>query len=84
MHRLYSYLGQQTQTLYLLHWQATVLRLVCTFVVCCKKSGFLATRPSLKHTFEPVHGISNNVVCLTSKASDQPAPLLVARVYYDC
>ena len=23
--------------------------------------------------FEPVHGISNNVVCATSKASDQPA-----------
>ena len=23
--------------------------------------------------FEPVHGISNNVVCVTSKASDQPA-----------
>ena len=22
---------------------------------------------------EPVHGISNNVVCVTSKASDQPA-----------
>ena len=24
--------------------------------------------------FEPVHEISNNVVCATSKASDQPAP----------
>ena len=24
-------------------------------------------------TFEPWHGISNNVVCATSKASDQPA-----------
>ena len=24
-------------------------------------------------TFEPWHGISNNVVCVTSKASDQPA-----------
>ena len=23
--------------------------------------------------FEPVHEISNNVVCVTSKASDQPA-----------
>ena len=23
--------------------------------------------------YEPVHGISNNVVCATSKASDQPA-----------
>ena len=36
-------------------------------------------------SFEPVHEISNNVVCATSKASDQPAicivwsePLLVA------
>ena len=25
--------------------------------------------------FEPRHGISNNVVCATSKASDQPAHL---------
>ena len=24
-------------------------------------------------TFEPVHEITNNVVCATSKASDQPA-----------
>ena len=24
-------------------------------------------------TFEPVHEISNNLVCATSKASDQPA-----------
>ena len=28
----------------------------------------------LDNTFEPVHEISNNVVCATSKASDQPAP----------
>ena len=27
----------------------------------------------LKITFEPVHEISNNVVCATCKASDQPA-----------
>ena len=26
-----------------------------------------------KEKFEPVHEISNNVVCATSKASDQPA-----------
>ena len=26
-----------------------------------------------KEIFEPVHEISNNVVCATSKASDQPA-----------
>ena len=25
------------------------------------------------YTFEPWHGISNNVVCATSKVSDQPA-----------
>ena len=25
------------------------------------------------YTYEPVHEISNNVVCVTSKASDQPA-----------
>ena len=40
---------------------------------------------NLKSYYEPVHEISNNVVCATSKASDQPAhtrsliePLLVA------
>ena len=43
---------------------------------------------------EPVHEISNNVVCASNKASDQPArmriravwsePLLVAWVFYDC
>ena len=27
----------------------------------------------LKRSYEPVHEISNNVVCATSKASDQPA-----------
>ena len=26
-----------------------------------------------RNTFEPVHEISNNLVCATSKASDQPA-----------
>ena len=25
------------------------------------------------HNYEPVHEISNNLVCATSKASDQPA-----------
>ena len=29
--------------------------------------------PLLNIIFEPVHEISNNVVCATSKASDQPA-----------
>ena len=28
---------------------------------------------SQKQNFEPVHEISNNLVCATSKASDQPA-----------
>ena len=27
----------------------------------------------VKQLYEPVHGISNNLVCATSKASDQPA-----------
>ena len=46
---------------------------------------------SEKLTNEPRHEISNNVVCATSKASDQPAhtrslikPLLVALIVYDC
>ena len=41
--------------------------------------------------YEPQNEISNNVVCATSKASDQPAhsavwsePLLVAWIFYDC
>ena len=36
---------------------------------------------------EPVHEISNNVVCVTSKASDQPAhtrSLIRAFAFYDC
>ena len=60
-------------------------RLVCAFIVPKPpKTGFLATRPICKTTlagkelkaeikFEPVHEISNNVVCATKKASDQPA-----------
>ena len=34
---------------------------------------FVFVRASDKHKFEPRHEISNNVVCATSKASDQPA-----------
>ena len=30
-------------------------------------------KPSAARLFEPRHEISNNVVCATSKASDQPA-----------
>ena len=34
----------------------------------------MGLRPDLKNNAnEPVYEISNNVVCLTSKASDQPA-----------
>ena len=33
---------------------------------------FLPFGPLKTLTFEPVHEISNNVVCATSKASDQP------------
>ena len=32
---------------------------------------FVISQP--KHIYEPRHEISNNVVCATSKASDQPA-----------
>ena len=45
----------------------------------------------LFNAYEPVHEISNNVVCATSKASDQPAhtrslirPLLVPLISYEC
>ena len=31
------------------------------------------TSKDVELTFEPVHEISNNLVCATSKASDQPA-----------
>ena len=34
--------------------------------------GFLCS-PYTSMKYEPVHEISNNVVCATSKASDQPA-----------
>ena len=42
------------------------------------KLGFLSTMGLMTHIqliliFEPVHMISNNVVCATSKASNQPA-----------
>ena len=36
-------------------------------------SHFIVEYSVLKRKFEPVHEISNNVVCATSKASDQPA-----------
>ena len=41
--------------------------------------------------YEPQHELSNNVVCATSKASDQQGicavwqkPLVVAWIFYDC
>ena len=37
------------------------------------KFNLIYPAPSIKIEFEPVHEISNNVVCVTSKASDQPA-----------
>ena len=38
------------------------------------KTGALMKNPlCIFHSFEPVHEISNNVVCATSKGSDQPA-----------
>ena len=35
-------------------------------------------KPHMIMTYEPVHEISNNVVCATSKASDQPDVQIVA------
>ena len=51
---------------------------------------FKSNMPRYSIKFEPWHEISNNVVCTTSKASDQPAhtrslitePLLVAWVFW--
>ena len=51
----------------------TLLR-VCSklFTVCVRR--FLKYRVIQNfHIYEPVHEIFNNVVCVTSKASDQPA-----------
>ena len=37
---------------------------------CAEIKQYVAVR---RKAYEPVHEISNNVVCATSKASDQPA-----------
>ena len=37
------------------------------------KKSFFNINTFTNNTFEPLHEISNNVVCATSKASDQPA-----------
>ena len=48
----------------------TILRSKTLFYLTCD---VIINQPD-KHTIiEPVHEISNNVVCATSKASDQPA-----------
>ena len=39
----------------------------------CSGSNRQLVRVKHIHIIEPVHEISNNVVCATSKASDQPA-----------
>ena len=54
-----------------------------TIRMWCKSHNKIAIIPILgktlnhismyEHVYEPVHEISNNVVCATSKASDQPA-----------
>ena len=36
-------------------------------------TNFLVETKSCQQTYEPWHGVSNNVVCATSKVSDQPA-----------
>ena len=41
------------------------------------KCYFMRVSRTLRPIYEPVHEISNNVVCATSKASDQPAHTLV-------
>ena len=43
------------------------------FILAYVTIGSYISRVSTNYTFEPVHEISNNVVCATSKASDQPA-----------
>ena len=48
----------------------------CIVMVCThdgNKCNSLTRIKTKIKTFEPVHEISNNVVCATSKASDQPA-----------
>ena len=41
--------------------------------VLSRSAKYFHTEKSSKVTIEPVLGISNNVLCATSKASDQPA-----------
>ena len=69
----------------LVHWLKSCLFRYYTWIFLyltvfkrnAKKKPLMSTSHdgSLRHQriFEPVHEISNNVVCATSKASDQPA-----------
>ena len=52
-----------------------VFYLVSSFAIISlgKKVNWSLYLNCLLMSFEPVHEISNNVVCATSKASDQPA-----------
>ena len=59
---------------------ATLLEITCTgsYENACAidpiKHTSIGNRPTRENViFEPVHEISNNLVCATSKASDQPA-----------
>ena len=54
----------------------SILLLTCTLMfvaLISKRLPLLSGQECRSNTFEPVHEISNNVVCATSKASDQPA-----------
>ena len=52
----------------------SILLLTLMFVVLISiVLTLLSGQECRSNTFEPVHEISNNVVCATSKASDQPA-----------
>ena len=46
--------------------------LIKYFPKCVGKGSFPKSQIKSLIIFEPVHDISNNVVCATSKASDQP------------
>ena len=53
-----------------------ILKSFCSelFTVCVRRFLKYSNKTAFnRNTFEPVHEISNNVVCATSNASDQPA-----------
>ena len=53
-------------------WIRTLGRYVCECLLFWVGCTHRSTSPFL-NLYEPVHELSNNVVCATSKASDQPA-----------